>query len=142
MERVVTSCQECIAKHILLVLDCCYSGYAANRTTESQRPVLDPDTYLKEITKTRTIQILAAGQEEQPVNDSGIRPGYSAFTGALLDILESGKDLNDDGILSASEIGSYLERTVPKQAKSLGQKPVFNHLHGSAFGDFVFSILK
>jgi uncharacterized caspase-like protein len=141
MERIVTSCQECMAKHILLVMDCCYSGHAALRITEPQRPPLDPKTYLRDITNTRTIQILAAGLEDQPVSDSGRRPGYSAFTGALLDILESNEDLNKDGILSASEIGLYLESEVPKQAVGVTQKPVCNHLSGSALGDFVFRIL-
>lgn len=142
MKRIVDYCQECIAKHILLVLDCCYSGYAALRIGETQRPPSYTETHLRDVTNRRTIQVIAAGQEDQPVNDSGIRPGYSAFTGALLDILEAGKDLNDDGILSASEIGFYLEREVSRHVKGIAQKPVFNHLAGSALGDFIFSILK
>jgi hypothetical protein len=142
MESIVTSCQECMAKHILLVLDCCYSGHAALRASQPRRPSFDPKTYLRDVTSTRAIQIIAAGLQDQPVNDSGRRSGYSAFTGALLDILESGIDLNHDGILSASEIGLYLESEVPKQAKGVAQKPVFNHLPGSALGDFVFGILK
>lgn len=122
-------------------MDCCYSGFAALRNTEPQGAPSDTETYLKEVTSRRTIQVIAAGQEDQPVEDSGIKPGYSAFTGALLDILESGKDHNNDGILSASEIGSHYEHEVTKHAKS-AQKPVFNHLSGSKLGDFIFSISK
>lgn len=29
METIIDRCKDCLAKHTLLVLDCCYSGYAA-----------------------------------------------------------------------------------------------------------------
>jgi uncharacterized caspase-like protein len=105
MKTIVEGCQNCPAKHVLLILDCCYSGFAALRTNELPKPPKVSERYLKDIVSRPAIQVLAAGQEDEPVNDSGIRPGYSAFTGALLDILEAEIDLDNDGILTASEIG-------------------------------------
>ena len=85
---------------------------------------------------------MAAGEQGQPVNNSGTRTGNSAFTGALLDILESARNLDNDGILTASEIGSILGSEVASQTVGTVQRPVFNNLSGSQLGDFVFRIFS
>jgi uncharacterized caspase-like protein len=145
METIVEGCQSCKAKHILLILDCCYSGYAAMRDGEPKKPEnfeKDKDEYLNDTTSRRTIQVIAAGQEDQPVGDSGIRTGYSPFTGALLDILEPGLDLDNDGLLTASEIVLNVKKRVNQHIRDGIQVPVYNHLSGSALGDFVFKIFN
>jgi hypothetical protein len=142
METIIDACQKCPAKHVLLILDCCYSGYAATRAVEPpEKPWMATEAYLKNITSRRAIQVMAAGSEDEPVSDSGIRPGYSAFTGALLDILESGSDLDNDGILTASEIGSHLVREMARQTSGPLQRPVFSNIAGSS-GDFVFKVFS
>ncbi|HET7284964.1 MAG TPA: caspase family protein, partial [Nitrososphaeraceae archaeon] len=140
METVVEGCQNCAAKHVLLILDCCYSGLAAIRSSERQKPKKVSQFYLKEITSRSATQVLAAGQEDQAVSDSGKRPGYSAFTGALLDILDMERDLDDDGVLTASEIGYNLGKEVISHQKGVYQKPVYNHISGSEGGDFIFKL--
>ena len=140
MQAVVDGCQNCAAKHVLLILDCCYSGLAAIRSGEQQKSKKASQSYLKDIASRSATQILAAGQEDQAVSDSGMRPGYSAFTGALLDILEMERDLDDDGILTASEIGFNLGREVIPHQKGAYQKPVYNHIAGSEGGDFIFKL--
>ena len=95
---------------------------------------------LKEIASRSATQVLAAGQEDQAVSDSGKRPGYSAFTGALLDILDMERDLDDDDILTASEIGYNLGKEVISHQKGVYQKPVYNHIAGSEGGDFIFKL--
>jgi hypothetical protein len=70
-----------------------------------------------------------------------LRPGYSAFTGALLDILGTEMDPDNDGILTASEIGFNLEREVFRQRQTEPyQRPIYSHLSGSRGGDFIFKI--
>jgi hypothetical protein len=96
---------------MLVGIDCCYNGFAANRAIQSlQRSYAATEDYIRDISSRAAAQVFAAGQEDQPVSDSGIRPGYSAFTGALLDILEPEVDPDNNGILTASEIGYILER--------------------------------
>src|SRR5436309_632690 len=85
---------------------------------------------------------MAAGQEDEPVSDSGPRPGYSAFTGALLDILEGSKDLDGDGILTASEIGAYVQKQVFQHSSTFHQRPIFMNILGSEGGDFVFKVFN
>jgi uncharacterized caspase-like protein len=143
METIVKGCQNCPAKHVLLILDCCYSGAAFTRgTNEPPRPKRVNNAYIKDITSRRAIQVLAAGQEDEPVSDSGVRPGYSAFTGALLDTLEPEIDLDNNGILSVSEIGSYLEQQVALQNGRQYQRPAYNRISGSDNGDFIFKIFR
>jgi hypothetical protein len=108
----------------------------------SERPKKITDVYVDDITSRRTIQVLAAGQADQPVSDSGTRPGYSAFTGALLDILEPEMDLDNDGILTASEIGANLKRQVANQKGRVFQIPAHSFISGSNGGDFVFKIFN
>jgi hypothetical protein len=141
MDDLVKSCQGCNAKHILLVLDCCYSGYAATRTGEPTTPpeYLD-ENFLHDITQRKAIQVLAATQKDEPANDSGVLPGFSAFTGALLGILKNEKDPIENGVITASEIGAVLQQEVVNQ-KGVFQRPSYNVLAGSEGGDFIFKIL-
>ena len=141
MEMIIKACQTCPAKHILLILDCCYSGFATTRAIESHRIQGATEDYIRDISSRVALQVLTTGQEDQPVSDSGIRPGYSAFTGALLDILESETDPKNDGIITASEIGSALEYQVSQQT-GIYQRPVYSHITGSRGGDFIFKIFK
>jgi len=141
MQTLVDGFQSCNAKHILLVLDCCYAGHAAQRGGEPLMIKNVTEDFIKMISARRAIQVLAAGQEDEPVSDSGTRVGFSAFTGALLDILESERDLDDNGILTAHEIGLNLERLVALQQGSF-QRPAYNTLAGSKGGDFIFKIFN
>jgi tetratricopeptide (TPR) repeat protein len=130
---------------MLLILDCCYSGAAVSRNLSPlyyQKGNMDLDKYLEEITKSKAIQLLAAGTENQPVSDSGLRVGNSAFTGAPLDILESESELEVDGILTADEVGLKLRTEVMRHYRQSDQTPVFHHLMGSKAGDFVLRISK
>jgi hypothetical protein len=136
MKTVIEGCQKCIAKHVLLVLDCCYSGYAALKDVPQKRPRKVTENYFSRIASRRA---LAAGQEDEPVSDSGVRPGYSAFTGSLLDILEIERDLDGDGILTADEIWHNLEKQII-QREGVNQKPAYNRISGSEDGDFIFKL--
>jgi uncharacterized caspase-like protein len=138
METIIKSCQSCIAKHVLLILDCCYNGYAATRSSIDNLQQID-NRYLDDLASRRAIQVLAAGQDDQPVSDSGIRLGHSSFTDALLDILENKMDLNNDGIISVREIACYLETQVSKHSY-LYQRPVYNEIAGNQNGYFLFKI--
>jgi hypothetical protein len=140
MRTIIKGCQDCQAKHVLLILDCCYSGFAALRDVGSKKLHIATDPFLEKITADRAIQVLAASEEDEPVNDSGIRTGNSAFTGALLDILESQRDIDNDGILTAREIGSRLSQEVTRHAYGTLQTPVFRDISGSRFGEFIFNI--
>ncbi|MDD5771896.1 MAG: RICIN domain-containing protein [bacterium] len=120
------------AKHIYMVLDACYSGMFF--TTRAAAVKDDHPRYLQEITKRKARQALTAGGKE-PVSDGGYK-NHSAFTGTFLDALITGMaDYNGDGIITASEINTYIQ---PKVAELADQIPEFGNLPGSEGGEFVF----
>jgi branched-chain amino acid transport system substrate-binding protein len=144
MEELRRACGLISAKHILLILDCCFSGIAAvtARSTRSASPRIVDDAYIQSITKRRAWQVLTAGTSDELAADSGSRPGHSAFTIALLDALQEGRaDHNQDGIITASDVATYIKPEVSRATTrfgSTGQTPFFNYMAGSEQGDFVF----
>ena len=129
------------AKHILIVLDCCFSGVhaVASRATPGPPDHMD-DAYLQRIASRTTWQIFTAGDSDDMAADSGTRPGHSAFTSALLEGLEGGADQNGDGYITATELANYVTPEVARQTDG-GQCPVFRYLAGSKQGgDFIFVV--
>jgi uncharacterized caspase-like protein len=65
------------AKHIFYVMDSCYSGLLVSKR-EAARKMARDFSYLQEITKEETCQVLTAGSKDQQVLDGG--PRAMAFT--------------------------------------------------------------
>jgi YVTN family beta-propeller protein len=141
MKSIKESCQKCMAKHVLLILDCCYSGFASIRAAEPERPKKITSKYVEKIAARRAVQVLAAGQKDEPVSDSGVRLGCSAFTGELTRILEFEEDIDKKGILTASQIGENIVQRVVEQEGSF-QMPAYDRLPSDNQGDFIFKIFK
>lgn len=143
MSTLHNACNYINAKHILFVLDCCFSGVAALGTRSE--PGLSPQTvtapYLRRITERKAWQILTAGDKDDKAADSGTRLGNSAFTGVLIDGLEGLADHNKDKLITASDLANYVRVEVINQTAKgdrEGQAPFFNYLSGGGQGDFVF----
>ena len=97
------------AKHMLFLVDACYGGLAAmnTRSLASTSP-----NYLDKITKDISRQIITAGGKDEQVLEKD-EWEHSAFTKNLLSGLkEKRADYNDDGIITGSEIGMYLQEKV------------------------------
>ena len=116
-------------KHVLFLVDCCYSGFALQRST-----YLSSSTkgYLDIITSKQARQIITAGgKEEQSVEVLG----HGLFTEILVDGLSGPGDLDSDGLITASELGNYVKKRVSVRS-NFQQTPLFGSLSGE--GDFVF----
>ena len=140
MSELHKACTQITAKHILIILDCCFSGVnaVAARAAPSAPNSVD-DAYLKRVIGRTAWQILTAGDSDDLAADSGTRPGHSAFTSALLEGLEGGADQNKDGYITASELANYVTPEVTRQTDG-GQSPFFRYLSGSQQGgDFIFA---
>lgn len=119
------------AKHILFILDACFSGLVF------QRKSLDPGStrFLRDIMTRRGRQGLAAGKSDQLVSDAGgPLPGHSVFTGYLLKGMR-GDAADKNGVLTANGLSSFLYQTVSSDYDS-SQTPAHGTLDGE--GDFVF----
>ncbi len=120
------------AKHILLILDACYSGLMTATRGSSFGTALAEDAAVAEfvrLAETNAVEVITAGTEEQQVLDGG-RDGHSIFTGAILDGLEKGEaDIVKDGVITSQELGTYVFQTV-YGATSKRQSPKYAKLPG------------
>jgi peptidoglycan/xylan/chitin deacetylase (PgdA/CDA1 family)/uncharacterized caspase-like protein len=121
------------AKHIYFVMDSCYSGLALTRGAGA---FARDRSYLEEITRRTSRQILTAGGADQLVSDEG-PDGHSVFTWALLQGLQGQADLDGNGVITASELGAYISPIVSQFAK---QTPTVGNLVGSEGGEFLFEL--
>ncbi len=116
------------AKHVLFVMDSCYSGLGLMRGGSQN--------FLRENARRVGRQMLTAGGADQMVSDGG-PGGHSIFTWALLQGLAGKADLNGDGFITATELAAYLS---PAVASVSSQTPAFGSLPGSEGGEFVFEL--
>ncbi len=117
------------AKHVMFVMDACYSGLGLTRGGSN-------GNFLRDNAKRVGRQMLTAGGADQLVADGGPN-GHSVFTWALLQGLEGKADLNQDGVITATELAAYV---APAVANASAQTPAFGSLPGSEGGDFVFEL--
>ncbi|MBC3916050.1 polysaccharide deacetylase family protein [Undibacterium sp. CY18W] len=117
------------AKHILFVMDACYSGLGLTRGGGSS-------AFLRENARRMGRQMLTAGGADQLVADGGPN-GHSVFTWTLLQALSGKADLNGDGMITATELAAYIAPAVSSMSQ---QTPAFGSLPGSEGGEFVFEM--
>ena len=120
------------AKHVLFVMDSCYSGLALTRGGAA----LPSQNYLDEISRREARQMFTAGGRDQQVADNGPN-GHSVFTWTLLQGLDGRADLNGDGVITASELAAYV---APAVSALSHQTPSFGNLPGTEGGDFIFNL--
>jgi len=120
------------AKHLLFVMDSCYSGLALTRGG----PPAASQNYLQEISRREARQMFTAGGADQQVADNGPN-GHSVFTWTLLQALDGRADLNGDGVITGSELAAYV---APAVSALSHQTPAFGNLAGSEGGDFIFEL--
>lgn len=133
MTQVREICNLIPAKHIFFVVDACYSGLAASaeRGMSSETKL-----FVGKLATLKSRQILTAGGRGEPVIEKS-EWGHSAFTYKFLEALESGAaDVDNDGIMTAGEIGTYIRTRVPRITDNR-QSPQFKNLTNDE-GEFIF----
>jgi hypothetical protein len=121
------------AKHVLFLLDACFSGFA---TTREAAPGVERQ--VEDFLTRPARQVIAAGTRDQAVADMWGPGGHSLFTGFLLDGL-SGASPAPGGILRAFHLAGYLQDQVAQHSRSR-QTPQYAPLMGCRGGDFIFSV--
>ncbi len=115
------------AKHLLFLVDACYSGLAAGaKGSRSEQP-------LDKLKDLRAHDIITAGLKSEIVKENP-KWGHGAFTYKLLGALkEKLSDANQDSLTTGSELSTYLKNSVPEIAN---QNPQYARFSGE--GEFVF----
>lgn len=129
MTEIQNIAESLTAKHVLFIMDACYSGLGLTRGGGSA-------SFLKDNAKRVGRQMLTAGGTDQLVADGGPN-GHSVFTWTLLQGLGGKADLNGDGLITATELAAYV---APAVSAVSNQTPAFGSLPGSEGGDFVFEL--
>lgn len=119
------------AKHILFVMDACYSGLMMRRTLPA-----GTGRFLSDMLQRPSRQALTAGKANQTVADGGGPAGTnSIFTGHLIAGLRgSAKDAS--GVMTATMLMNYVYLKVGQDTHSQ-QTPHYGHVDGD--GDFILS---
>ena len=117
------------AKHLLFIMDSCYSGLGLTRGSAG-------GGFLRQNALRLGRQMLTAGGADQLVADGG-PGGHSVFTWTLLQALGGKGDLNGDGLITGTELAAYV---APAVAGVSQQTPAFGSLPGSQGGEFVFEL--
>jgi hypothetical protein len=129
-------CRLIPAKHLFFIMDSYYSGLGL-MATRLQETGSETKTYLKEKTRHKAGKIHTVGQrEQQPSDDSNY--AHSVFTSNLIQgIRNQTADLNEDGIITSTELGGYLKEKIFRDSNHQ-QMPDFGPLTGHDSGEFVF----
>ena len=97
------------AKHMLFLVDACYSGLAAVNTRSLNTNV---PNYIDKITQENSRQIITAGQKDEKVLEKD-EWEHSAFTKSIISGLKDKQaNANGDDFITGSELGFYLQEKV------------------------------
>ena len=113
------------AKHILYIVDACYSGYAIYNRSISE-------DLLEEMLKKPAIQILTAGRQQDEAQE---RAGHGVFTDVLVQGLSGDAFVAGKSWLALEELGLWVKVRVFAESNKK-QLPQYGNLSGE--GQFVF----
>lgn len=111
-------------KHTVYLIDACFSGLMVQRRTFAQA---DDSTFWEATARDRIVQLLTAGQHEEPAIE---REGWGLFTRALHDGLVGAADRDGDAVIAFDELSSYTQRQVIERSEGR-QHPQSKTLEGS-----------
>ena len=132
MRQLRSIIQRIKAKHIMFLMDSCYSGLGFSRSAGVAKSESD---YIHKVASFRAVQMITAGgMNEQAVEQRG----HGIFTNYLLTGLTGPADLDKDGYITGGELGVYLRSSVSKQSNNR-QTPSYGRLEGE--GEFIFQLL-
>ena len=146
MDNVVRWLGELESNHLLVILDCCFSGNAIEGIVEVQgdEPDYDPrptSPFLQEMASLPARYLLMAGGENQE-SIGGRRWNGSLFTDAFIKGLEGKADRYNDKIITLNELVVWLKPAVFNEANRYNKTltPILKDLTApdKAVGDFFF----
>jgi len=132
MEQIRGLSSRIAAKHILYIMDSCYSGLGFSRGMITVSPELEG--YLRKMASMRAVQIVTAGGKGEQVQEKG---GHGLFTAYFLEALDGEGDLNRDNVVTGTELGAFLRPAV-SNASNQAQTPLYGRLEGE--GEFLFFV--
>lgn len=121
------------AKHVIYLVDSCYSGLGLTRS--GSIPPGERD-YLRKITNRKAHQMLTAGGKGEQVHEEG---NHGVFTRYLLEALDGLADRDGKGYVTFSDIAFYVKPKVSRFTQNR-QTPQYGNIDGE--GEFVFTLSR
>ncbi len=141
-------------RHLLLILDCCFAGAFPHSSSRDLRPADSPAPLFLErfrhFSSRRSFQLLVSTAHDELASDRLLsKPSqeslgdgrHSPFALALLQAIQSPSpaDTNQDGLLTASELSTFLRDRLVDLLPSHGQQtPALWPLDWHDSGEFLF----
>jgi hypothetical protein len=117
-------------RHVLIILDCCFSGLSIMRSNENLNESYNIDAINKLLEQKCRI-VINSGIDKEKVNDSGWN-NNSVFTGALMSYVGFYNNIG-----SVHNLFNYLVQTIPKK---FPQTPSMGFLVGHKGGDMFLNL--
>src|SRR4028119_107510 len=137
IDPLLQSISRLTARHILVILDSCHSGFALG---EAMRIYKSANRYEKDLSSRISRKVITSARREQLALDCGPIPGHSLFTGTLIDGFNWGKaDLDGNGLITSSELGLFIQQQVAQSSQS-NQTPDFGSFDLDDRGEMVISL--
>jgi S1-C subfamily serine protease len=133
MDQVRQFSRRLPAKHVLYLIDACYSGLGLTRS--GGIPPSDRD-YLNKITTRKAHQMLTAGGKGEQAHEE---EGHGVFTKYILEGLDGSADRDDKGYVTFSDLASYVKPKVTRETRN-SQVPQYGSIDGE--GEFVFVLTR
>ncbi|GEM_PF-5466991 len=140
-----------VAKDVLFVLDCCFSGLAGVEEREDISNKFPPintqaglEVFIQSLSSASSRYLLAAGTESEKSFGSAEWNG-GLFTAAILTGLNGEADWWNDKIITVHELYAFLRKNVPIHAKKFGRNltPKISNLGDlNDNGEFFFILNK
>lgn len=129
------------ARHVLVILDSCRSGFALGQNVIIRR---DYEKYEIEMNLRTSRRVISSARHDQSALDSGPIPGHSLFTGALIEALDQSEaDHENKGFVTGSELGLWIQKRVSEWAltKEVKQVPDFGSFELDQRGELTIPLL-
>ncbi|MGQ4514584.1 DEAD/DEAH box helicase [Streptomyces sp. DW26H14] len=120
------------ARALLLVLDCCFSGHAADKVLHIEREdftsrngSVSATQRLEELRKDGYFVIAAAGRDQEAFEEQSVRHGLLSYY--LIQGLLGHRDAVDDGEVHIFKLAHYVSKSVSSHGQKMSheaQKPV------------------
>jgi uncharacterized caspase-like protein len=127
-------------RHILVILDACYSGIALDSAIDRYREELSSGAAsMSSLNMRRSRRIITSALADEKALDTGPVPGNSLFTGYLIEGLEVGLAREGRTEATGSRIGEYVQRRVREYTRA-SQTPDFGPFELDRRGEMVIPL--
>ena len=129
-QRIVDRIKATKAKHVLLMVDSCFSGTLMRSGTTTEVKETMDEKYIERLKKKKTRLVITSGGNEPVVDSDGGQ--HSLFALKLIDILK-----NNNGVINSSRLFEPIRQYVTDNADQTPERAMV-HKTGHDGGDFLF----